>query len=102
MLKIPKNLESKWEKIKNKGRKERPNIKYKLIRLKKLLRVKRIEEISQVDDRDPFESEVKEGTPTRFSVWEKRRERDTNSFVGVFLLLYITYLIGNWFFIKNK
>ena len=76
MLKIPKNLESKWEKIKNKGRKERPNIKYKLIRLKKILRVKRIEEISQVDDRDPFESEVKEGTPTRFSVWEKRRERE--------------------------
>ena len=58
MLKIPKNLESIWEKNKNKRRKERPNIKYKLIRLKKLLRVKRIEEISQVDDRDPFESGV--------------------------------------------
>ena len=58
MLKIPKNLESKWEKNINKRRKERPNIKYKLIRLKKLLRVKRIEEISQVDDRDPFESGV--------------------------------------------
>ena len=58
MLKIPKNLESKWEKNKNKRRKERPNIKYKLIRLKKLLSVKRIEEISQVDDRDPFESGV--------------------------------------------
>ena len=56
-LKIPKNLESKWEKI-NKRRKERPNIEYKLIRLKKILRVKRIEEISQVDDRDPFESGV--------------------------------------------
>ena len=58
MLNIPTNLESKWEKIKNKGRKERPNLKYKLIRLKKLLRVKRIEEISQVDDRNPFESGV--------------------------------------------
>ena len=34
MLKIPKNLESKWE---NKRRKERPNIKYKLVRLKKIL-----------------------------------------------------------------
>ena len=42
----------------NKRRKERPNIKYKLIRLKKILRVKRIEEISQVNDRDPFESGV--------------------------------------------
>ena len=51
-LKIPKNLESKWEK------KKRHNIEYKLIRLKKILRVKRIEEISQVDDRDPFESGV--------------------------------------------
>ena len=56
-LKIPKKLELKWEK-KNKRRKERPNIEYKLIRLKKILRVKRIEEISQVDDRDPFESGV--------------------------------------------
>ena len=54
MLKIPKNLESKWEKKK----KKRPNIEYKLIRLKKILRVKRIEEISQVNDRDPFESGV--------------------------------------------
>ena len=45
-------------KNKNKRRKERPNIKYKLIRLKKILRVKRTEEISQVDDRDPFESGV--------------------------------------------
>ena len=52
-LKIPKNLESKWEK-----KKKRPNIEYKLKRLKKILRVKRIEEISQVDDRDPFESGV--------------------------------------------
>ena len=58
MLKIPKNLESKGEKNNNKRRKERPNIKYKLIRLKKILRVKRLEEISQVDDRDPFESGV--------------------------------------------
>ena len=62
-LKIPKNLESKWEKNNNnnnnnKRRKERPNIEYELIRLKKILRVKRIEEISQVDDRDPFESGV--------------------------------------------
>ena len=62
-LKIPKNLESKWErkkkrKKKRKKRKERPNIEYKLIRLKKILRVKRTEEISQVDDRDPFESGV--------------------------------------------
>ena len=45
-------------KNKDKRRKERPNIKYKLIRLKKILRVKRIEEISQVDDGDPFESRV--------------------------------------------
>ena len=45
-------------KKKNKRRKERPNIKYKLIRLKNILRVKRLEEISQVDDRDPFESGV--------------------------------------------
>ena len=42
----------------NKRRKERPNIEYKLIGLKKKLRVKRIEEISQVNDRDPFESGV--------------------------------------------
>ena len=48
----------KKNKNKNKRRKERPNIKYKLIRLKKILRVKRIEEISQVYDRDPFESRV--------------------------------------------
>ena len=94
MLKIHKNLESKWEKIKNKGRKERPNIKYKLIRLKKLLRVKRIEEISQVDDRDPFESEVKEGTPTRFSVWEKRRERkDARERTLIRLLMYSCFYI---------
>ena len=45
-------------KKKIKEEKRRPNIKYKLIRLKKILRVKRIEEISQVDDRDPFESGV--------------------------------------------
>ena len=60
-LKIPKNLESKWENNNNnnnKRRKERPNIEYELIRLKKILRLKRIEEISQVDDRDPFESGV--------------------------------------------
>ena len=39
-LKIPKNLESKWENNNNnnnKRRKERPNIKYKLVRLKKIL-----------------------------------------------------------------
>ena len=60
MLKIPKNLKSKWEKKikKIKEEKRRPNIKYKLIRLKKILRAKTIEEISQVDDRDPFESGV--------------------------------------------
>ena len=48
-LKIPKNLESKWENNNNnnnKRRKEKPNIEYELIRLKKILRVKRIEEIS--------------------------------------------------------
>ena len=57
-LKIPKILESKWENNNIKRRKERPNIEYKLIRLKKILRVKRIEEISQVDNRDPFDSGV--------------------------------------------
>ena len=57
-LKIPKILESKREKNNNKRIKERPNIEYKLIRLKNILRVKRIEEISQVDYRDPFESGV--------------------------------------------
>ena len=42
-------MRKKINKNKNKRRKERPNIKYKLIRLKKILRVKRIEEISQID-----------------------------------------------------
>ena len=41
MLKIPKNLESKGEKNNNKRRKERPNIKYKLIRLKKKIKSKK-------------------------------------------------------------
>ena len=49
-------MRKKIKKIKEEKR--RPNIKYKLIRLKKILRAKTIEEISQVDDRDPFESGV--------------------------------------------
>ena len=42
-LKIPKNLESKWENNNNnnnKRRKERPNIEYELIRLKKNIKIK--------------------------------------------------------------
>ena len=66
MLKIPKIQSQNEKKNKNKRRKERPNIKYKFIRLKKILRVKRIEEISQVDDRDPFESGVDKIQAIRF------------------------------------